>query len=44
MGGGAAGQGTDQATLDFNQAMQLLVASQLGLDLSVARGAPPPAR
>jgi len=44
MGGGAAGQGTDQSTMDFNQAMQLLVAGQLGLDLKVPRGATAPAR
>ncbi len=37
MGGGADG-GTDRATLDFSQAMQLLVAKQLGLDLSIPAG------
>ncbi len=38
MGAGADG-GTDRATLDFSQAMQLLVAKQLGLDLSIPTGA-----
>ncbi len=37
MGAGADG-GTDRATLDFSQAMQLLVAKQLGLDLSIPAG------
>ncbi len=37
MGGGA--DGTDKATTDFSQMMQLLVAGQLGLDLSVPAGA-----
>ncbi|MCH7938575.1 MAG: hypothetical protein IID13_02385 [Candidatus Marinimicrobia bacterium] len=38
MGAGADG-GTDRATMDFSQAMQLLVAKQLGLDLSIPAGA-----
>jgi regulator of protease activity HflC (stomatin/prohibitin superfamily) len=42
--GGNGAQGTDQATLDFNQAMQLLVANQMGLDLKVAKGAQAPER
>ena len=39
-GGGGAGvkAGTDQDTVNFSQAMQLLVAKQLGLDLGI-RGA-----
>ncbi len=37
MGGGA--DGTDKATTEFSQMMQLLVAGQLGLDLSVPQGA-----
>ena len=39
MGGAGAVGGTDQGTLDFSQAMQLLVAKQLGLDLSIPAGA-----
>ena len=38
MGGNGAG-GTDQATTEFSQMMQLLVAGQMGLDLSVPKGA-----
>ncbi len=37
--GGNGTSGTDQATLDFSAAMQLLVARQLGLDLRIPRGA-----
>ena len=39
MGGAGGSSGTDQSTLDFNAAMQLLVAKQLGLDLNVPGGA-----
>ena len=39
MGGAGADGGTDRGTLDFSQAMQLLVAKQLGLDLSIPAGA-----
>lgn len=39
LGGGGGGAGRDQATVDFNQTLQLLVAGQLGLDLSVPQGA-----
>ena len=38
MGGNGAG-GTDKATTEFSQMMQLLVAGQMGLDLSVPKGA-----
>ncbi len=38
MGGSGGASGTDQSTLNFNSAMQLLVAKQLGLDLNVPRG------
>jgi len=38
MGGGSEGD-TDQASTDFAQMMQLLVARQMGLDLSVPTGA-----
>ena len=38
MGGGGAGD-TDQASNDFAQMMQLIVAQQMGLDLSVPKGA-----
>ncbi len=38
MGGGGAGD-TDTASTDFAQMMQLLVARQMGLDLSVPKGA-----
>ena len=37
MGGGNAGD-TDTASTDFAQMMQLLVAKQMGLDLSVPTG------
>jgi len=37
MGGGGAGE-PDKATTEFAQMMQLLVAQQMGLDLSVPRG------
>ena len=42
--GGDGVDATDVATTDFAQMMQLLVAGQLGLDLSVPRGAEAPAR
>ncbi len=38
MGGNGAGD-TDKATTEFSQMMQLLVAGQMGLDLSVPKGA-----
>ena len=38
MGGGGAGD-TDKSTTDFAQMMQLMVANQMGLDLSVPKGA-----
>ena len=38
MGGAGAGE-TDRASTDFAQMMQLLVAQQIGLDLSVPKGA-----
>ncbi len=38
MGGGGAGD-TDKSTTNFAQMMQLLVANQMGLDLSVPKGA-----
>lgn len=38
MGGSGGVSGTDRATVDFSQAMQLLVAKQLGLDLTVPKG------
>lgn len=37
MGGGEVG-GSDKATTDFAQMMQLLVAGQMGLDLDIPRG------
>ena len=36
---GGAADGTDRSTTDFSQMMQLLVAKQMGLDLSVPKGA-----
>lgn len=36
---GGSSDGTDKATTDFSQMMQLLVAKQMGLDLSVPAGA-----
>ena len=36
---GGSSDGTDKATTDFSQMMQLLVAKQMGLDLSVPTGA-----
>ena len=38
MGGAGAGE-TDRSSTDFAQMMQLLVAKQMGLDLSVPKGA-----
>lgn len=38
MGGGGQGD-TDSGTVDFSQAMQLLVAKELGLDLSISAAA-----
>ena len=38
MGGAGAGE-TDRASTDFAQMMQLLVAQQIGLDLSVPKSA-----
>ena len=38
MGGNGAGD-TDKATTEFSQMMQLLVAGQMGLDLSIPNGA-----
>ncbi|MCK4577776.1 MAG: hypothetical protein KAU50_03230 [Candidatus Marinimicrobia bacterium] len=38
MGGSGGGGNPDQSTIDFSQAMQLLVAKQLGLDLTVPEG------
>ncbi len=38
MGGNGAGD-TDKASTEFSQMMQLLVAGQMGLDLSIPKGA-----
>ena len=38
MGGGGGGD-TDKSTTNFAQMMQLLVANQMGLDLSMPKGA-----
>ncbi len=43
MGSGGVGA-TDTATTDFAQMMQLLVANQMGLDLSIPRGPSSPSK
>ncbi len=38
MGGAGAGGNTDSQTVDFNQALSLLIMGQLGLDLTMPKG------